>query len=159
MIGASCYPDTCQEEVHVGRLKKLSEEEAREAVSMYDRGLSLQDVGRFFGVSRQSMWDLLRRRTTLRQQKRIGGENVLYCGGPSDDDRSQNVAEKALMRGILKRPEACESCGTSGQPYRDGRHPIQAHHDDYNRPLDVRWLCFKCHRSWHKQHRPVAVSA
>lgn len=27
----------------------------------------------------------------------------------------------------------------------------QAHHEDYARPLDVRWLCFKHHRETHGQ--------
>lgn len=24
--------------------------------------------------------------------------------------------------------------------------------DDYNKPLEIRWLCFECHRKWHKLH-------
>ena len=24
--------------------------------------------------------------------------------------------------------------------------------DDYNKPLEIRRLCFECHRKWHKLH-------
>ena len=27
-----------------------------------------------------------------------------------------------------------------------------SNHDDYDKPLEVRWLCFKCHRAYHKLH-------
>lgn len=26
---------------------------------------------------------------------------------------------------------------------------LHAHHDDYAKPLNVRWLCASCHRIWH----------
>lgn len=41
----------------------------------------------------------------------------------------------AIRDGRLVR-QPCEVCGDRGE----------AHHDDYARPLDVRWLCFRCHR-------------
>jgi hypothetical protein len=26
---------------------------------------------------------------------------------------------------------------------------IHAHHDNYHEPLNVRWLCTRCHKQWH----------
>lgn len=47
--------------------------------------------------------------------------------------RAHLEVEAALRRGdLVKGP--CEVCGTS-----EGR--IDAHHDDYDQPLEVRWLC------------------
>lgn len=43
------------------------------------------------------------------------------------------TVEAALRRGELVR-HPCEVCGTT-----EGR--IDAHHDDYDKPLEVRWLC------------------
>ncbi len=44
-------------------------------------------------------------------------------------------------------PGPCEMCGET--------RGVQAHHDDYFKPLDVNWLCFKCHRT-HKHGQEVA---
>jgi ribosomal protein S27AE len=46
----------------------------------------------------------------------------------------------AIRKGVLSRPACCEQCGTTGA--------IEAAHYDYTRPLDVRWLCRRCHRAW-----------
>ena len=47
----------------------------------------------------------------------------------------------AISRGRLIRPDTCEECGvTNGK--------ITAAHHDYSRPLDVRWLCRRCHTRW-----------
>jgi hypothetical protein len=48
---------------------------------------------------------------------------------------------KALRDGVLIRPNHCEECGKECKP--DG------HHDDYNKPFEVVWLCGSCHRRKH----------
>lgn len=52
--------------------------------------------------------------------------------------KARNAVNNALRDGRLtKRP--CAGCGTSDR--------VQAHHHDYSKPLDIMWLCFKCHRA------------
>lgn len=52
----------------------------------------------------------------------------------------------AVKKGLLIRPETCSRCGASPKT-KDGRSAIQGHHADYEKPLDVEWLCPKCHRA------------
>jgi hypothetical protein len=52
----------------------------------------------------------------------------------------------AIKSGLLMRPDICSKCGDKPALASDGRSRIHAHHHDYNRPLDVEWLCAKCHR-------------
>ena len=135
--------------------KRLNLEKAAEAVRLYESGLSIGDVAAFFDVSRQAMHDLLKRRTGMRPQQRYGADNNLFCGGQVGDKDVQKITWAAIEKRILVASATCEKCGTTGQQYKDGRCPIQGHHDDYNKPLEVRWLCFKCHKEWHKLNTPI----
>jgi RNA polymerase sigma factor (sigma-70 family) len=47
----------------------------------------------------------------------------------------------ALKDGTLLKPETCSQCGNGGK--------INAHHEDYDKPLDVVWLCNCCHLRLH----------
>jgi len=49
----------------------------------------------------------------------------------------------AIRDGRIERPNSCESCGR--MPPRGKKCGIEAHHEDYNKPLEVRWLCTPCH--------------
>lgn len=55
------------------------------------------------------------------------------------------AAGSAIRDGRLVR-QPCEVCGND---------KAQAHHDDYSKPLDVRWLCTKHHAEWHKHNEPL----
>jgi len=52
---------------------------------------------------------------------------------------AHNLVAYAVHRGTLLQ-QSCEVCGEVA---------AQAHHDDYSKPLDVRWLCCKCHAAVH----------
>ncbi len=51
------------------------------------------------------------------------------------------ITNSALRRGILVAA-SCDVCGTDLN--------IEAHHDDYSKPLDIRWLCKTHHTEHHK---------
>lgn len=80
--------------------------------------------------------------------------------------RAGELARQAIKDGVIIKPTSCEVCGAVSQmEERDGSkflngvlvpytflapNPrIEAHHDDYSKPLDVRFLCTACHIAWH----------
>lgn len=155
--GLLSYPDGCvsfEDSEMAGKLKKLTEDQVTEAAKMYEAGMSYGEVASFYDVSRQSMFGVLKGRgVKSRSQLKYGKDNHFHRGGSFADEKAHSITEKAIARGTLI-PEPCEVCGTTGV-MADGRNKIQAHHDDYNKPLDVRWLCQEHHHEWHKSNQPI----
>lgn len=54
--------------------------------------------------------------------------------------KAQNQLNYAVRMGRIER-QSCETCGSDEK--------IHAHHHDYSKPYDVRWLCFLCHKNEH----------
>ena len=48
---------------------------------------------------------------------------------------------KAVKKGLLTRPKFCSVCGREVF--------VEAHHEDYNKPLEVIWVCKSCHENIH----------
>ena len=53
--------------------------------------------------------------------------------------KAYNLVVTALRNGSLKK-KSCEICGVI---------KTHAHHENYNKPLEVIWLCDKCHKNHH----------
>ena len=53
--------------------------------------------------------------------------------------KAHNMIHNAIRSGNLFR-EPCEVCKNEN---------VHAHHDDYLKPLNVRWLCPAHHKQWH----------
>ena len=56
--------------------------------------------------------------------------------------RARWVLIKAIKRGAVVRPESCSRCRVRCTPH--------GHHADYDKPLDVVWVCPLCHKAIHR---------
>lgn len=77
-------------------------------------------------------WYKKNRDAILKQKKIYGHAN-------KEKRRASRLIAVAIKRGDVER-QPCETCGKT---------PVEAHHDDYNKPLEVRWLCSLHHRRHH----------
>lgn len=66
-----------------------------------------------------------RKRRTTKREKSVARARVQYA---------------VRMGTLVAQP--CEVCGSE---------KVQAHHEDYSKPLEVMWLCFEHHRARHGQ--------
>ena len=60
-------------------------------------------------------------------------------------DKRRGAAHNAVARAVRLgqlTPEPCERCGCEKS---------LAHHEDYDKPLEVVWLCQPCHKQRHKE--------
>lgn len=64
--------------------------------------------------------------------------------------RAGRAVRKAIKKGLIIRPNVCSDCGCEAR--------VEGHHSDYSKPLDVIWLCPKCHAKHsplhHHMYRP-----
>ena len=62
-----------------------------------------------------------------------------------DEDRRRSQCHSQVARAINKGTLVRSPCERCGDP------KSVAHHDDYDKPLDVTWLCQPCHKQRHKE--------
>lgn len=101
---------------------------------------------------------LARDRTKIRARDRVRNktpQRVAQFTRASRKWREQNPEKyTAHMRVSAAKlagkitPEPCEVCG---------EERTLAHHDDYSKPLEVRWLCYLHHSELHAEQRAVSV--
>ena len=57
--------------------------------------------------------------------------------------KARECVMRAILRGSLTRGKFCAKC--------QRQERLDAHHEDYSKPLDVIWLCRPCHSDIHKR--------
>lgn len=88
---------------------------------------------------------------------KTGNENANWKGGVSkinirytnrfrakfpEKAKAHQTVSRAIQSGRLKR-QPCEKCSSTKD--------IHGHHHDYSKPLEVEWLCRKCHTEVHRE--------
>lgn len=59
--------------------------------------------------------------------------------------KAQRKVRKAVLSGKLIRSQICQICNKQTKTH--------GHHEDYNKPLDVIWMCSNCHLYHHQKDR------
>ena len=58
--------------------------------------------------------------------------------------KARSVTSNGIRDGKIDKPLVCSECPSD--------YAIVGHHDDYDKPEEVRWLCSKCHSKWHREN-------
>lgn len=91
----------------------------------------LSDPGRFEkNRVRHKAWSTKNREKLNEYQRKWYQNN-------KEKRRAHVVLHRAVKKGIIERSKTCEQCGKLAKT--DG------HHEDYSKPLEVKWLCKPCH--------------
>ena len=111
---------------HLGKCKKCAKKDVRE--------------NRAARREQYSKYERVRNLRPARRARKRKAERVHKERHPQRAKARQAVSNALRDRRLSRDP--CEVCGIA---------KVQAHHDDYDKPLDVRWLCFQHHRELHGQ--------
>ena len=113
-----------------GHLNKCKECAKKDAISQRNRNLE---------AARE--YDRVRSKT--KRRKNLSAKlRVAYREKNPEKYKAHIIVGNAIRKGDLKKG-SCEVCGKSDI--------VHAHHDDYDKPLDVMWLCPIHHFERHKK--------
>jgi len=101
-----------------------------------------KDVGEHRAKNIESIREYDRRRAREPDRMQANIEvNKLWRAEDKRRARAHGAVSRAIMKGALTR-SVCERCSNPKSV---------AHHDDYDKPLAVTWLCQPCHKQRHKE--------
>src|SRR5258708_33826544 len=124
-------------------------EEGRRLVPIRDdpsRGWRLVNYDEYAAIIRaeQEREQTRARVAAFRDRQRAKGDGLR---DEPEMERARKLLNEAVARGRIIRPSMCSRCGGSG--VGDRMAAIEGHHCDYAKPLEVVWLCSKCHKAAH----------
>lgn len=120
-------------EEHIRAVRKVYYEEHKDELNRNHREYVRENKEKENARSRQYN---KKHRVAIREYERRYRKETNYA---------KDKVRDAIKSGKLIK-KSCEVCGNE---------KVQAHHDDYNKPLEIRWLCRRCHSEWHRKNSPI----
>jgi hypothetical protein len=105
---------------------------------------SIRDIAQAVGVNKSTVFHSIERLTVglgilaTRPARVLSRQSLM--------ERGHRMVYNAVKQGVLK-PGPCARCGVP----TNGSKRMLAHHADYDKPLDIMWLCRNCHRLVHEE--------
>lgn len=130
------YLNKCKECVK-NRVKKHRAE--NDSVREYDRKRYYSDPKRKEYSKRQT------KEWYTANKERARELTVQWISRNPEKRKAHIMVGNAIRNGKLTKG-SCEVCGSS---------KVEAHHDDYSKPLSVRWLCRTHHAEGHRKYKVV----
>lgn len=91
-----------------------------------------------------------RRAAYLRSKERTQAAIAAYQKANPEKHAARLEARAAVAKGQLVKPSECSACHLA--------KPVEAHHHDYSKPLDVQWVCRTCHARIHRKYKEAVAS-
>jgi len=83
------------------------------------------------------------KRSRRKDPKSSRSNSIRWRKNNPEKIKAHGIFQNAVNRDDIIRPAICSGCGVKCRP--DG------HHEDYSKPLEVTWLCRKCHAGLHQE--------
>lgn len=135
---------------------RLTEQQKLQATDLYEQGHSIGKIAVLFKVSRQSMWDVLRRRTELRDRITAlprQDPTVIRVKRLRTLRRYRSRAariSRLQIRAVLERDKVCRTCGN---PAKDIDHITPVSRGGQTELSNLQLLCRPCHQQKSRQDR------
>jgi 5-methylcytosine-specific restriction endonuclease McrA len=132
----------------MSRQWRLTEAQKQEATAYYEAGESLGSVAKRYRVSRQSLWDVLRRRTKLRDRIQAlprKDQTAIRKKRLATLRRYRSRAARITrgqIRAVRERDKTCRMCGSQG---KDIDHIVPISKGGQTEMNNLQLLCHPCH--------------
>lgn len=141
LLCKKCYGERAKSPEQRRKQKEWRErnrDRRREILRSYNRSERGREVHRRYMKSAKGRTLIARWNRSKKAQEALRRYQDKYRRENPGPVLARRLLKLAEFLGYIHRPTTCQVCG-------EATRRLEAHHADYTRPLDVEWLCRRCH--------------